>query len=87
MLAARNDEKSSTGAALRRVLLATMKSQQAVAIRFVGRRVIRSTCLFFSFSTALPRLHIASRCELALKRLRRFASGTTLTAALANAWI
>jgi hypothetical protein len=24
-----------------------MKSQQAVAIRFVGRRVIDSTCLFF----------------------------------------
>jgi hypothetical protein len=24
-----------------------MKSQQAVAIRFVGRRVISSTCLFF----------------------------------------
>jgi len=26
-----------------------MKSQQAVAIRFVGRRVIDSTCLFFVF--------------------------------------
>jgi hypothetical protein len=30
-----------------------MKSQQAVAIRFVGRRVISSTCLFFDCGTAL----------------------------------
>jgi hypothetical protein len=47
MLVARNDEKSSNGAVFRRVLLATMKAQQAVAIRFVGRRVTTSTCLFF----------------------------------------
>jgi hypothetical protein len=30
-----------------------MKAQQAVAIRFVGRRVTFSTRLFFSFSPAL----------------------------------
>ncbi|MGE4050704.1 MAG: hypothetical protein AB7F38_06525, partial [Piscinibacter sp.] len=53
MLASCNEQKSSIGAGFRRVLLATMKAQQAVAIRFVGRRVTRSTCLFFSFSTAL----------------------------------
>jgi len=49
MLADRNDEKSSKDAVSSAVLLATMKAQQAVAIRFVGRRVITSTCLFFSF--------------------------------------
>ena len=32
---------------VQQVLLATMKAQQAVAIRFVGRRVTTSTCLFF----------------------------------------
>src|SRR5436190_11900565 len=47
MLAARNGEKSSNGAVSSGVLLATMKAQQAVAIRFVGRRVTTSTCLFF----------------------------------------
>jgi len=52
MLAARNGEKSSNGAVSSGVLLATMKAQQAVAIRFVGRRVNLSTCLFFSFDTA-----------------------------------
>jgi hypothetical protein len=31
----------------RRVLLATMVAQQAVAKRSVGRRVTTSTCLFF----------------------------------------
>jgi hypothetical protein len=50
MLVARNDEKSSIGAVSSRVLLATMKAQQAVAIRFVGRRVTTSTCLFFGFT-------------------------------------
>jgi hypothetical protein len=30
-----------------------MKAQQAVAIRFVGRRVISWTCLFFDCGTAL----------------------------------
>jgi hypothetical protein len=30
-----------------------MKAQQAVAIRFVGRRVTLSTCLFFVYGTAL----------------------------------
>jgi hypothetical protein len=30
-----------------------MKAQQAVAIRFVGRRVISSTCLFFDSDTPL----------------------------------
>ena len=53
MLADRNDEKSSNGAVFRRVLLATMKAQQAVAIRFVGRRVTTSTCLFFDPNAAL----------------------------------
>jgi hypothetical protein len=49
-----NEQKSSSGAVSRQVLLATMKAQQAVAIRFVGRRVIRSTCLFFSLIAACP---------------------------------
>jgi TRAP-type mannitol/chloroaromatic compound transport system permease large subunit len=53
MLAARNGEKSSNGAVLRQVLVATMKAQQAVAIRFVGRRVGSLTCLFFVCGTAL----------------------------------
>jgi hypothetical protein len=53
MLATRNGNKSSAGAVCSPVVLTTMKSQQAVANRFVGRRVNRSTCLFFSFSTAL----------------------------------
>ncbi|MEO6033420.1 MAG: hypothetical protein ABIP61_16250 [Burkholderiaceae bacterium] len=47
-----NDEKSSHGAACRRALLTTMKAQQAVANRFVGRRVIDSTCLFFGCGPA-----------------------------------
>src|SRR6218665_1141739 len=42
-----NDAQSSNGAVFSGVLLATMKPQQAVAIRFVGRRVKASTCLFF----------------------------------------
>jgi len=53
MLAPCNGDKSSNGAVSGEVLLATMKAQQAVAIRFVGRRVNLSTCLFFSFDTAL----------------------------------
>jgi hypothetical protein len=53
MLAPCNDAKSSIGAVFSEVLLATMKAQQAVAIRFVGRRVTLSTCLFFGFDTPL----------------------------------
>jgi len=48
-----NDQKCSKGAVFSEVLLATMKAQQAVAKRFVGRRVNLSTCLFFSYSTGL----------------------------------
>jgi hypothetical protein len=47
MLVTCNGHKSSNGAASGGVLLATMKAQQAVAIRFVGRHVGVSTCLFF----------------------------------------
>jgi len=53
MLGARNGKKSSNGAVSSAGLLATMKAQQAVAIRFVGRRVTISTCLFFVCGTAL----------------------------------
>jgi hypothetical protein len=53
-LARCNDAKSSNGAVCSRPLLTTMKSQQAVANRFVGRRVNRSTCLFFVFGKAVP---------------------------------
>jgi hypothetical protein len=53
VLAVRNGAKSSNGAVCSRPILNTMKSQQAVAIRFVGRRVIDSTCLFFDFDTPL----------------------------------
>ena len=42
-----NDEKSSNGAVSSRPLLTTMKAQQAVAIRFVGRRVIDFDVPFF----------------------------------------
>jgi hypothetical protein len=52
LLAACNDEKSSIGAVSSRVVLTTMKAQQAVAIRFVGRRVSDLTCLFFDSDTA-----------------------------------
>jgi len=48
-------------------LLATMKPQQAVAKSFVGRRVTFSTCLFFSFNTALRAftspLDVSLRCN------------------------
>jgi hypothetical protein len=47
VLARGNVAKSRLGAACGEGVLTTMKSQQAVAIRFVGRRVIDSTCLFF----------------------------------------
>jgi hypothetical protein len=60
MLVASNDEKSSNGAVFRGVLLATMKAQQAVAIRFVGRRVTTSTCLFFVFDAASAAQRIAA---------------------------
>ena len=60
MLADRNDEKSSIGAVSGTVLLATMKAQQAVAIRFVGRRVTTSTCLFFVLDAAFAALRIAA---------------------------
>jgi hypothetical protein len=53
MLAGRNDGQSGRAAVSSEGLLATMEAQQAVAIPFVGRRVTVSTCLFFSFSTAL----------------------------------
>jgi len=53
MLATRNGAKSSNDAVSSPIVLTTMKAQQAVAKHFVGRRVNRSTCLFFSFSTAL----------------------------------
>src|SRR5690606_834908 len=56
LLVSCNERKSSNGAVFGRVLLATMKAQQAVAIRFVGRRVTLSTCLFFSLSAALRAL-------------------------------
>jgi hypothetical protein len=52
-LARCNEKKSSNGAVFSPVLVTTMKSQQAVAIRFVGRRVNLSTCLFFALDTAL----------------------------------
>ena len=69
LLASCNEEKSSNGAVSSRVLLATMKSQQAVAIRFVGRRVIRSTCLFFILSTAHSApLHRSAITSLRSKR-------------------
>jgi hypothetical protein len=66
MLGTRNGKKSSNGAVFRRVLLATMKAQQAVAIRFVGRRVTISTCLFFVFGTALRAF--TSRRDMSLQR-------------------
>ncbi|HMN75510.1 MAG TPA: hypothetical protein PKC97_05545 [Burkholderiaceae bacterium] len=53
LLALCNGVKSSNGAVSSRVDLATMKAQQAVAKHFVGRRVTRSTCLFFGCGMAL----------------------------------
>jgi hypothetical protein len=43
-----------------------MKAQQAVAIRFVGRRVNLSTCLFFGFDT--PLRGFTSLRDLSLRR-------------------
>jgi hypothetical protein len=43
--------EASIGAAWRQMDLATMRTQQAVAINFVGRRVSLWTCLFFSART------------------------------------
>jgi hypothetical protein len=63
-LEACNEKKSSIGAVSSAALLTTMNHQHAVAIRFVGRRVAQSTCLFFSFGTALKRLHIAGGVSL-----------------------
>jgi hypothetical protein len=50
------------------VLLATMKAQQAVAIRFVGRRVTTSTCLFFVLDAAFagPRIAASARVRSAM---------------------
>ena len=62
MLATRNGVKSSNGAVSRGGLLATMKAQQAVAIRFVGRRVKSSTCLFFSLFLVCARRIACSSC-------------------------
>jgi hypothetical protein len=45
--------QASTGAAWRQMDLATMRTQQAVAIYFVGRRVSLWTCLFFKARTGL----------------------------------
>jgi len=45
-----------------------MKAQQAVAIRFVGRRVTVSTCLFFDFDT--PLCGFTSLRDLSLRRNR-----------------
>ena len=67
MLAARNDEKSSNDAVSSEVLLATMKAQQAVAIRFVGRRVIFWTCLFFVFGRVAAQ-PLTSLREVSLRR-------------------
>jgi hypothetical protein len=47
MLVARNEKKSSPGAVFHGIVLATMKAQQAVAIRFVGRRVTTLDVPFF----------------------------------------
>jgi hypothetical protein len=66
LLAPCNDEKSSIGAVSREVLLATMKAQQEVARRFVGRRVNLSTCLFFGFDT--PLRGFTSRRDMSLRR-------------------
>jgi hypothetical protein len=48
LLALGNDHETSQDAACAQVLLATMKAQQAVAIRFVGRRVFFGRAFFFS---------------------------------------
>jgi hypothetical protein len=47
MLVRRNEKKSSLAWVFRGVVLATMKAQQAVAIRFVGRRVTTLDVPFF----------------------------------------
>ncbi|MEQ1804227.1 MAG: hypothetical protein ABL900_02535 [Burkholderiaceae bacterium] len=67
-MATRNAEKSSIGAVFRPVLVATMKAQQAVAIRFVGRRVGFLTCLFFAYDT--PLRGFTSLRDMSLRRNR-----------------
>jgi hypothetical protein len=73
-----NEPKSSIGAAFRGVLLATMKAQQAVAIRFVGRRVISWTCLFFDSDTPLRGFTSLRDVSLRRNRLAVVASAPTL---------
>jgi acetoacetate decarboxylase len=68
VLAACNDEKSSNGAVSSRVLVATMKAQQAVAIRFVGRHGGHSSCLFFDSDT--PLRGFTSLRDMSLRRNR-----------------
>jgi hypothetical protein len=68
LLGPRNERKTSIGADFREVLLATMKAQQAVAIRFVGRRVFFWTCLFFDFDT--PLRGFTSLRDVSLRRNR-----------------
>jgi hypothetical protein len=53
MLVACNDVEDGDCGVFSEGLLATIEPQQAVAKSFVGRRVTFSTCLFFSFNTAL----------------------------------
>ena len=50
-------KKSSNGAVSSQVLLATMKAQQAVAIRFVGRRVSSLDVPFFYVRLGARRPH------------------------------
>jgi hypothetical protein len=73
-----NARKTSIGAGSGEVLLATMKAQQAVAIRCVGRRVNVSTCLFFDFGTALRAF--TSLCDVSLRR-----NGSAVVASAAQA--
>jgi hypothetical protein len=78
MLAACNGLKTSTGAASRPTLLNTMKAQQAVAKRSVGRRVNHSTCLFFMSGTAL-------RAFISLRDMSLPCNGFAVVATAANA--
>jgi hypothetical protein len=67
MLADRNGRKTSTGAASSPILLTTMKAQQAVAKRSVGRRVNHSTCLFFAYRRAASQ-PLTSLREVSVRR-------------------
>ncbi|MEP6739830.1 MAG: hypothetical protein ABJA61_05595 [Caldimonas sp.] len=88
VLARCNAEKSSLGAGCGTGVLTTMKIPTSSCHTFCWKaRHSFDVPFFYLQHGAFRALHIASRWELALKRLRRRVFGTTLTGLIAEAWI